>query len=240
MKTLLDRTDLFNGKVIEEITLLPEQGYSNENYRFEVGNKNYLLRKFKLADRDRVLEYKIQTMAYERGLAAKPLLLHSDESFMVCEFAEGEHRTQLQREELNLLTETLKILHSLSIDNPPLKLEELFKDVNDEVKKSFEIIERYPKEIVLCHNDPNPKNCLFSSKNLTLIDWEFASMNDRYFDLAAVSIEFELGQIDEAYMLAWYFGREGWEKEKLEAYKVIYKELCKQWFKDNLHVNDFA
>ena len=234
MKTLLTDTDLFNGKVIDEIKLLPAQGYSNENYRFEVENKSYLLRKFKLQDRDRVLEYQVQTLAYEKALAVKPLLLHTDEDFMVCEFAEGEHKTVLKRSDLKLLVEVLQTLHGLSIDQSPLLLEDLFEVMDDEVKKAFKTIESYPKETVLCHNDLNPKNCLFSSGNLILIDWEFASMNDRYFDLASVSVEFGLGQIDEAFMLALYFGRAGWEKKKLDAYKIIYKSLCKQWFKENI------
>jgi len=233
VKTLLTDTDLFNGKVIDEIKLLPEQGYSNENYRFEVESKSYLLRKFKLQDRDRVLEYQVQTLAYEKDLAAKPLLLHTDEGFMVSEFTEGEHKTVLERSDLKLLVEALQTLHSLTLDNSPLALVDLFEVINDEVKKAFETIETYPKELVLCHNDLNPKNCIFSSNALTLIDWEFASMNDRYFDLASVSVEFELKQIDEAFMLALYFGRAGWEKKKLDAYKVIYKALCKQWFKEN-------
>jgi len=234
VKTLLTDTDLFKGKVIDEIKLLSEQGYSNENYRFEVENKSYLLRKFKLQDRDRVLEYQVQTLAYEKDLAAKPLLLHTDEGFMVCEFAEGEHKTALGRNDLKLLVEVLRTLHSLTLEHAPLTLEDLFDVMNDKVKKAFKTIGTYPKEFVLCHNDLNPKNCIFSSNALTLIDWEFASMNDRYFDLASVSVEFELEPIDEAFMLALYFGRAGWEKKKLDAYKVVYKALCKEWFEENI------
>ena len=58
-------------------------------------------------------------------------------------------------------------------------------------------------------------------------------MNDRYFDLASFSVEFQFSVWDEAYMLASYFGRAGWDKKKLDAYKIIYKALCKQWFEDH-------
>ena len=58
-------------------------------------------------------------------------------------------------------------------------------------------------------------------------------MNDKYFDLAAISIEFKFKFSDEAYLLASYFGREGWNKNKFDAYKVIYKSLCEKWFKEN-------
>ena len=66
-----------------------------------------------------------------------------------------------------------------------------------------------------------------------MIDWEFAGMNDKYFDLAAISVEFKFEFLDEAYLLASYFGRAGWNKKKFDAYKIIYSALCTQWFTEN-------
>ncbi len=216
-----------------DLSLLPYQGYSNKNYLFQSQESTYLLRKFILRDRDRELEYKIQILAYEQGIAAKPFLLDMQNRLMICEFLEGEHKEVLSREVLKKIVEVLKKLHSIQIDNEAIALESLFTVQSKEVKEAFFKLEKYPKEMYLCHNDLNPKNLIFTENTLKLIDWEFASMNDRYFDLASVSVEFELEQIDEAFMLALYFGRAGWEKKKLDAYKVIYKALCKQWFKDN-------
>ena len=73
---------------------------------------------------------------------------------------------------------------------------------------------------------------LFTDK-VKLIDWEFASVNDRYFDLASVCIEFDLDNKDEMYFLEHYFNiSEEIYKEKLSGYKAIYKALCKQWFEE--------
>ena len=223
---------LFKEHNIESLSLLSDQGFSNKNYRFDYQDSIYLLRHFILPDRDRELEYKIQTLAYEKGIAAKPLLLDIDNDLMICEFLEGEHKESLSREMLKQIVEVLKKLHTINIDSENMELATLFSVQNKEVKEAFSTLEQYPKEMVLCHNDLNPKNILFFNNSVNFIDWEFAGLNDLYFDLASVSVEFDLNVLDEAYFLANYFLMNGWNKEKLEVYKVIYKALCKQWFEE--------
>ena len=224
----------FFGKKLSEPKLLSGQGYSNENYIFFAEEKPYLLRRFKLDDRDRELEYRVQRLAYEQAIAGEPLVLDLLQDFMVCEFLEGEHREVLGEEELAMLASVLKKVHSLEIDTEEMQLETMFGSIDGALETALQSIEQFPKEPVLCHNDPNSKNLIFSASGLKLIDWEFAGINDRYFDLAAVSVEFDLDILDEAYFLASYFRVEGWEKEKLEAYKTVYKALCKQWFENNM------
>jgi aminoglycoside phosphotransferase (APT) family kinase protein len=223
----------FNGKGIDNLKLLPDQGFSNINYTFTLDHTTYLLRKFKLQDRDRQLEFDIQTLAYKKRLAAKPYDLNLSEGYMICEFLEGHHKEKLERNDITKMTHLLKKLHSLTIRSEAIDLKYEFFVEDKTVRDAFKIIETSEKEIVLCHNDLNPKNCIFSDKGLKLIDWEFAGMNDRYFDLAALSVEFNFKLLDDAYLLASYFGREGWNKKRFDAYKVIYKALCEKWFKEN-------
>ena len=223
----------FKGKTVSGLKRLPEQGFSNENHIFDLDSKTYLFRKFKLEDRDRKLEFDIQTLAYRNKLAAKPYALDLSEGYMICEFIEGEHREKLEREDIVLVAQVLKKLHGLKIEQPPLDLKSQFFRLDKTLEDAFKIIESTPAETVLCHNDLNSKNCLFSDKDLKLIDWEFSAMNDRYFDLAAVCIEFDLSQSDTDMFLNTYFEEEKWHQEKLYAYKTVYSELCKQWFKEN-------
>lgn len=224
----------FTDKTIASLTLLSDQGYSNQNYTFQNDNTTYVLRKFILQDRDRELEYKIQSLAYEKNIAAKPLVLDLDNGLMICEFLKGEHKQTLSKDELKEIVKVLKKLHTVKIDSKTIALENLFSIQNEEVKEAFVALEKYPKELVLCHGDLNPKNILFSNDGSKLIDWEFAGNNDLYFDLAAISVEFKLSVVDEDYLLASYFLIDGWKKEKLEAYKTIYTALCKQWFEENI------
>ncbi|MCD6212767.1 MAG: phosphotransferase family protein [Sulfurovum sp.] len=224
---------IFKGKNIENLQRLPDQGFSNINYTFTFKDTTYLLRQFKLQDRDRQLEFDIQTLVYKEELAAKPYDLNLSDGYMICEFLDGHHKEKLERNDIAQMTHVLKKLHSLTIKSQMIDLKSEFKIQDKALSDAFLMIDSTEREIVLCHNDLNPKNCIFSDKSLKLIDWEFAGMNDRYFDLAALSVEFNFELIDDAYLLASYFGREGWNKKKFDAYKVIYKTLCEKWFKEN-------
>jgi len=84
------------------------------------------------------------------------------------------------------------------------------------------------KDLVLCHNDLNHKNILFSD-TIKFIDWEFASMNDRYFDLAAICIEFKLSPREEGVFMNAYFQNRKKDFYKLKIYKIIYKQVCYIW-----------
>ncbi|AKF25413.1 hypothetical protein YH65_08470 [Sulfurovum lithotrophicum] len=217
----------FKNKTIDSCTLLENQGYCNENYLVVANGVKYIVRKLLQEDIDRDFEWKVQNVTYKQGIAAEPLVFDKANGFMVFAFLEGEHKRKLDKNDVQCLAETLKKLHSISIDAKPIELQ--IKNKTDEVQKAFKTIENYPKEYVLCHNDLNPQNIFFPN-DVKFIDFEYASVNDRYFDLACVCVEFGLNQADEAYMLVSYFGKIEWEKEKLKAYKVIYKALCKQWF----------
>ena len=224
---------LFAGKTLTEPLLLSQQGFSNENYSFYADKQRYLLRKFKLQDRDRTLEYEVQKLAYQHDLAAQPYYLNLEDGFMICEYLNGKHINRLTRAEITAFVQQLKQLHALKIDQQPLDLEENFPVFTQELQEAFDLIDNASAEMVLCHNDLNPQNGIFSKQTIKFIDWEFAGMNDRYFDLASFSVEFQFSVLDEAYMLASYFSDNKWDKKKLDAYKVIYRALCAQWFEEN-------
>lgn len=46
-----------------------------------------------------------------------------------------------------------------------------------------------PTELVLCHNDLNGGNLVFVEKKLYLIDFEYAMLNDKFFDIASFASE---------------------------------------------------
>ena len=131
---------------------------------------------------------------------------------------------------MKLLAETLKNLHGIEVSNEPIPIKLEYK--NDEVYQAFETLEQYPEEYVLCHNDLNPKNIFFTN-DAKLIDFEYAGVNDKYFDLACVCVEFALDNKIEKIFLDAYFESRYYPK-KLEAYKVVYKALVEEWFENML------
>jgi len=225
----LKQYPLFENKEIETFELLENQGHCNENYLVVADGIKYIVRKLLRDDIDRTLEYSIQTSAYMVCIAAEPLVLDEKNNLMISEFLEGIHKSKLDKEDLNSLAYVLSKLHSIVCQETPITLE--IKNQSKEVVKAWSIIKHYPKEYALCHNDLNPQNILFSN-TIYFIDWEYAGVNDIYFDLACICVEFKLNDKMQDLFLNFYFAGNSFVLKKLEAYKTIYIALCKQWFEE--------
>jgi len=222
--------DLFEKETIQSVTLLEAQGFCNENYLVITDKKKYIARKLIRTDIDRNFEYEVQGLAFKEGITAKPLIYDKSNTLMLFEFVEGEHKTLLNKANIQDLAHTLQKLHGIIVERKPIKIE--ISNETEDAVKALETIEKYKKEYALCHNDLNPQNILWS-KNIKLIDWEYAGINDRYFDLASVCVEFKLDETMQALFLALYFSSNPYSLQKLEAYKTLYRILCKEWFDDN-------
>ncbi len=59
---------------------------------------------------------------------------------------------------------------------------------------------------VPCHNDLLNANFLDDGERLRIVDWEYAGMGDRFFDLANFAINHELDPSQSELLLAAYFG----------------------------------
>jgi aminoglycoside phosphotransferase (APT) family kinase protein len=226
----LNAHSFFATKTIESCVRLENQGYCNENFLVVVDRVKYIVRKLLRDDIDRALEWRVQNLAFRQGITVEPLVFDEENGFMVFAFLEGKHKNTLSKNELEFLAKTLRKLHSISIDAKPIELS--IENKTDEVLRAFETIDTYPKEYVLCHNDPNPQNIFFAD-DVKFIDWEYAGVNDRYFDLASICVEFELVDEKREVFLNVYFEDEKFYIEKLEAYKIIYRVLCEEWFINN-------
>jgi thiamine kinase-like enzyme len=65
---------------------------------------------------------------------------------------------------------------------------------------------RAPTPLVPCHNDLLPGNVLFADDRVWLLDFEYAGMNDVFFDLGNLSVNSELNHDAEERLLTLYFG----------------------------------
>lgn len=228
----LKQYELFESRNIEAYELLENQGYCNENYLIQSEEKKYILRKFIRTDIDRAFEFEVQKLAYKAGISAEPLLLDEENALSISTYVEGMHKEKLEKNDLEQFAEVLKKLHAIKIESEPITLEGMLETPSKEVKEALAVISAYESETVLCHNDLNSKNVIFS-ETIQFIDWEYAGANDRYFDLASASVEYALSKEDETHFLSSYFTvKSEINHEKLKAYKVIYKALCMQWFEN--------
>ena len=87
---------------------------------------------------------------------------------------------------------------------------------------------------VPCHNDPLCENwVLDNTGKLYLIDWEYAGMNDGMWDLADLSIEAGLSDLQDGELLQYYFNREPEHGEvmRFHANKLYLDFLWALWGK---------
>lgn len=220
---------LLANQTVEELSLLDQQGHCNINYYLKTDKARYVVRKFKHQS-DREAEFFIQNLAHKQGIAGKAFYLDEEKELMFCEYVEGEHYYKLNQQTLKKLALVLQKLHKIKLQQRPTTFKSSFKYKDKKVYEAYSVLNRFKPDYVLAHNDLHPKNILFGEK-IQLIDWEYAGVSDRYFDLAAIILEFKLNAKDEKSFLRAYFpARKVPNYKKLEAYKTIYKTLWTVWF----------
>ncbi len=203
-----------------ELSALDNQGYCNYNYLITADKKRYILRLFGSKEIDRKSELDLQNIAYKSGLGPEILLFCHDKRFMLIEYIDAKQKKKLDRNHIETLSITLLKLHSIKCDISKVKV-----NLEDDIVSSF------TKELVLCHNDLNPQNILWPEDKAILIDWEYACLNDKYFDIASIIVEFELKGKNREYFLENYFANsEKINPSKLESFIIYYKKVCKIWW----------
>ena len=239
---------LFKNQELLELKLLDTQGLCNTNYKLKSCKKQYLIRVFKHTHNDkkrRKKEFKIQNKASKKDIASKAYILDEKNSLMICDFIEGSHKSNLSKQDIKQLCKSLKKLHKVKSKQKPYDLKKDFKNYGKILKdkksqnlvkqslKELKKIKKFEFESVLCHHDLNQQNILFCKDNkVKFIDWEFSCVNDAYFDIANICIEFKLNKNQERLVLKSYFKRlQPNSTLKLSSYKLIYKNLWKLWFK---------
>lgn len=242
----LKKYELFSNEELLKLKLLKTQGLCNTIYKLKSSKNDYLLRVFKHNHTDehsRKKEFEIQKRAFEKGIASKPYLLDEKKELMICDFLKGSHKKKLEKQDIKALVKSLKKLHSIKINQPKYELKKDFKNYGKNLKdkeskrlikealSELKKLKKYKFEAVLSHHDLNQQNILFHKNRVKFIDWEFACINDRFFDIANICIEFKLNKAQETQVLKSYFKRlKPKHTLKLTSYKIIYTNLWKLWF----------
>ncbi len=199
-----------------------ENGFNNDNYAI---NDAYVLRIPK-ENKDETITYINEEKIYKAiaplNISEKVLYFDTNTGYKISKFVHGsrEYITSPNKEQLTYVAKTLKKLHKseISVDFGyqmfyKLKVykNELSSEVYIEEKVENKIIDALKKilskdKMVLCHNDLVKNNLLFKDNGVVIIDWEYASMNNPYFDLASFISENELDEDRANFFLSKYFG----------------------------------
>jgi thiamine kinase-like enzyme len=205
-------------------------GITNRNYKIRVDGGVYVLRmggaKTGLLGIDRTVEHAASLRAAEIGVGPEVVAFVPSEGWLVARFIDGRG---ISPEEIRghvvlpRVAAALRRLHSAGaipgrfdahavVDDYRVEAQAHGAGIPDEFAAAWEVSQRIraargPQPLVPCHNDLLNANFLDDGE-IRIVDWEYAGMGDRFFDLANLSVNHEFGVEDDRRLLAAYFGEE--------------------------------
>jgi thiamine kinase-like enzyme len=210
-----------------------EGGITNRNFRVNFGGTDYVVRlpgkRTALLGIDREAECIANKAAAELGMAPQVAALLDEPSALVTAFVSGREMKADELREPETIAEVahdLRKLHDSGTELPSgfdsFRLVEEYAKTGrehgsespagyDDALEAAHAIEAAVRdqpghEPVPAHNDLLPANFLRDGERMQLIDWEYAGMGDRWFDLGNFAVNNELGDEQEAQLLEAYFG----------------------------------
>jgi thiamine kinase-like enzyme len=208
-----------------------EGGITNRNYRVRFAGEDLVVRlpgkDTELLEIDRAAEKAAGELAARAGVGPAVVALLDDPPCLVTEFVVGETMSAEQLREPATLAEVATALRTLHGREEPLpvafsgfRIVETYAarmaDRGAEVPSSYEwaaaaahrieaALAGPEHEPVPCHNDLLAANFIRSPQGVRIVDWEYAGMNDRYFDLGNFAVNNDLSEAQEAELLSAYF-----------------------------------
>jgi thiamine kinase-like enzyme len=226
----LDRLGPLLGPLEGEPTPL-DGGITNRNFRARFAGRELVIRlpgkDTAMLGIDRDSEAEANHCAARAGVAPEVAALLDDPPCLVTQFVEGETMEAEQLREPAALAEVAAALRAVHGCEPiaatfsPFRIveeyEERTRTRGGEVPATYErsrptaakieaALRWRPHESVLCHNDLLAANFIDSPDGLRIVDWEYAGMGDRYFDLGNFAVNNGLDDDQEEELLAAYLG----------------------------------
>ncbi len=217
-------------------------GITNHNFKVVVGGEAFVLRiggkDTALLGIDRNDEHQASLVAARAGVAPEVVRFVEPEGYLVTRFlgARPVPPEELrQPENLERAARLLRTVHE-GVQIPArfdsFRVVEAYRDeaaahrvetpaAYAKAKELAGEIERRRAGAVVCpcHNDLLNANFLDDGARLWLVDWEYAGMGDRFFDLANFAVNQELGPAEDGLFLRAYFGAE--REEDLAALTLM-------------------
>jgi thiamine kinase len=204
-------------------------GITNHNAKVEVNGETYVLRvagkDTNLLGIDRHVELEATRAAAALGIGPEVVAFVEPEGWLVTRFIDGQIpplERMREPEQLARIARALRALH----DGPAIpgsfdsfRVVESYRDTalarGGEIPDGYEWARGVAQEIearregapvVPCHNDLLNANFLENENGIRIVDWEYAGMGDRFFDLANFSINHELDRAQREALLEAYAG----------------------------------
>ncbi|WP_167854817.1 choline/ethanolamine kinase family protein [Mangrovimicrobium sediminis] len=214
-------------------------GLSNRSYLVREGQHRFVVRLDGVDPArhclDRHAEWQTLQCAAAAGIAPTPRYFNPQLGVLVCDYLAADPDQRVTLEDLAQLLRQVHALpahaHRLNLREQVDHYERLIRrfDLHPNTYRSLQLsMWRHfveTSEPVLCHNDLLPANLLRSSGRLYALDWEYAAMGDRWFDLAGCVLGQKIAPGEEADFLTVYLGRAASEEERLHLQR--HRCLCR-------------
>ena len=215
-----------------------EGGITNRNFRARLGGTEYVIRvpgkDTSLLGIDREAEREANERAAEAGIAPRVAAMLTDPPCLVTEFVTGSEMAPEDLREpgvLGRVAGALRRFHSAAaipsefdsfaiVEDYAAKAAArgvtapaAFEEAREQSHRIRVALSGAEHEPVPCHNDLLAANFIRGDGELIwIVDWEYAGMGDRYFDLGNFSVNNELDEPAMTALLRSYFGEEPGER----------------------------
>jgi len=203
-------------------------GITNRNFKVVVDGSAYVLRmggaKTSLLGIDRAVEHAAGVRAFELGVGPEVVAFVPEEGWLVCRFIDGREMSLAEMRQPSTLARVATALRMLH-NSPPIPgrfdawaVVDGYRTTAEahgvEIPAEFTPLRaladrirstRGPQLDVPCHNDLLNANFL-DDGSVRIVDWEYAGMGDRFFDLANFSVNHEFSVEEDRALLRAYFG----------------------------------
>jgi thiamine kinase-like enzyme len=204
-------------------------GITNHNARVELDGETFVLRvagkDTDLLGIDRFVELEATRAAAALGIGPEVVDFVEPEGWLVTRFVSGASPPLERMREPEMLARVARALRAFHDGAPISGVFDSFRVVENyratAVERGGEIPEAYhwahtvARQIEVrrseavpapCHNDLLNANFLDDGERIRIVDWEYAGMGDRFFDLANFAINHELGPDEREALLGSYWG----------------------------------
>jgi thiamine kinase-like enzyme len=228
VERLVRASNLFAGQTVQIRPL--NGGITNRNFIASTDRGEYVIRipgeRTELLGIDRAYEAEAAQRAAELGIGPAVLGMLEGVGTLVTELVDGHHLEPTPFSER--LGDVVDLIHRFH-DSGPLggafpihrvvewhardasargvMAPKAYERLHQQSRRIESAFGRSPTPLVPCHNDLLPGNVLFAEDRVWLLDFEYAGMNDVFFDLGNLSVNSELGHEAEERLLTLYFGQ---------------------------------
>jgi thiamine kinase-like enzyme len=228
IRDLFEKT---TGQTAFSLNVIPlKEGLTNRNYKaifngtpffVRLGNENPESLKI-----NRSREILLYSIAAKDGIAPKLLYWDSTSGTLIEPFLQGTPYGKKKGTWLYDRTESIQRIAALlqrahAHESPgPKMIDYPFQIIYDYIEQAHSLSIPLPQDIdhvldivqhlqdkmpeqkkVLCHQDLVPDNFIFDGKTLYLIDWEYATWSDPFYDFASLCIEHEFDDEEKDLLL---------------------------------------